>query len=266
MRLNRPLSGVALVLTAVACVLPLRDQRFTYVSDEGRRLRLLVQGSGPATVVFENGLGPSLEMWGKVQPAVSAFAKTVSYDRAGVGMSEEGAQPRDGRRIAGELHRSLQSAQIPPPYILVGASLGGPYVRIYAGMYPREVAGMLLVDPTPDSARIDRTAFPEARALPATLKQSKESPVPSGLPVFLIRAEGRADPPFATESMRAARLASRTEIAAETLEHQAWIAGVPGARFILTHESGHNVPIERPDLVVEHIRRLTKLASARPGS
>ncbi len=266
MILSRYLPGVAIVVTAIACVLATRRQRFTYAAENGRTLRLLVQGSGSATVVFESGLGPPLEMWGRVQPAVSRFAKTVSYDRAGVGLSNEDVHPRDGRHIASDLHRTLQSAQVALPYILVGASLGGPYVRIYAGMYPGDVAGIVLVDPTPDSARIDHAQSPEAAALPETLRQSRGSPVPSGIPVFLIRAEGAGELPFATETVRTEQRARRMDISAESLEHQAWIAGVPGGRLIVTHQSGHNVPIEQPDLVVETIRHAAALAVSRAGA
>ena len=81
-------------------------------------------------MVFENGLGGPLELWGKVQPDVSRFARTVSYDRAGAGLSDEGPPPRDGRRIAAELRAALRFAGIAPPACSpVGASLGGPYVR-----------------------------------------------------------------------------------------------------------------------------------------
>jgi len=146
-----PLVILATLLSVLALYLPTRTQAFTSVGIDGRILRMLVTGRGDATVVFENGLGGPLELWGKVQPDVSRFARTVSYDRAGVGLSGEGPRPRDGRRIAAELRGALRLAAVAPPYILVGASLGGPYVRIFAGMYPHEVVGLVLVDLTPDT-------------------------------------------------------------------------------------------------------------------
>jgi pimeloyl-ACP methyl ester carboxylesterase len=142
---NRQLTALALLLSAAALFLATHSQHFTRASVDGHLLRMLIAGSGTPTVVFENGLGPPLEMWGKVQPEVSRFARTVAYDRAGVGLSELARSPRDGRQIAAELHLALRAAGVPPPYVLVGASPGGLYVRAYAAMYPDEVHGIVLV-------------------------------------------------------------------------------------------------------------------------
>lgn len=70
-----------------------------------------------------------------------------SYDRGGAGCSEPGAQPRTSQQFAEELHALLNYAGIQDPYVLVGHSLGGNNVQIYASRYPDEVAGMVLVDP-----------------------------------------------------------------------------------------------------------------------
>lgn len=217
---------------------------------------MLVAGSGDTTVVFENGLGGPLELWGKVQPDVSRFATTVSYDRAGAGLSDQGPRPRDGRRIADELRRALRSAGIPPPYILVGASLGGPYIRIFAGMYPDDVAGMVLVDPTPDSETVrDAAGVPELEALPETLEQARASRIASGIPVFLIDAMSQPEVPFATSAIRAMRASTRAGIDAESLEYKRWLDTIPGSRLIVTDRSGHDVAQEQPELVVATIRQ-----------
>jgi pimeloyl-ACP methyl ester carboxylesterase len=107
-------------------------------------------GSGNPTVIFEAGAGGPLEVWARIQPEVSKFTRTVSYDRAGNGLSKKGPTPRDGRHVATELHTALHNAHVPPPYSLVGHSLGGPYIRVFAGMYPDEVAGMVLVSRSRD--------------------------------------------------------------------------------------------------------------------
>jgi len=225
---------------------------------------MLLAGRGDVTVVFENGAGPPLEMWGKVQPDVSGFARTVSYDRAGVGLSDDGPLPRDGRRIAAELRRALLLAAIAPPYILVGASFGGPYIRVFAGMYPDDVAGMVLVDPTTDNQRFDDAAgVPALESRPDTLDQSRASRVPSGIPVFLIDAVSPLEVPFATEAIRTLRMNNRPEIEADSLEYRRWLDGIPGSRLIVTNRSGHNVPIEQPKLVVATIRQVVDEATRR---
>ena len=241
--MNTPLAALASVLTVLALYLPTRTQTFTRVTLDGRSMRMLVTGSGNATVVFENGFGGPLELWGKVQPEVSEFAKTVSYDRAGEGLSDKGPLPRDGRRIATELRLALRAARIAPPYILVGASLGGRYVNTFAGLYPDDVAGMVLVDPTPDT---------------------EPAHVPRGIPVLLIDAISPLDLPFATDAIRAMRMRNRPELEAESLAYKQWLDAIPGSRLIVTHLSGHNVAQEQPGLVVETIRQAVNEAPTYP--
>jgi pimeloyl-ACP methyl ester carboxylesterase len=253
--MNAPLAMLAALLSALALYLPARTQAFTRVTVEGRSIRMLVTGQGQATVVFESGAGAPLEMWGKVQPEVSRFARTVSYDRAGLGLSEDAPPPRDGRHIAEELHHALLAAGLPPPYILVGASFGGPYVRVFAGLYPDEVAGMVLVDPTTDNELADAAADTPTRAdSKATLAQSRDSLVPNGIPVFLIDAVSPLEVPFASEGVRALRKENRPGIEADSREYERWLSTFSGGRLIVTHRSGHNVAIEQPELVVATIR------------
>jgi pimeloyl-ACP methyl ester carboxylesterase len=262
--MSTPLAILAALLSALAVYLPTRSQAFTRVSLDGRSMRMLVAGHGDATVVFESGAGASLEMWGKVQPDVSRFARTVSYDRAGLGLSAKGPLPRDGRRIATELRRALLLAAVPPPYILVGASLGGPYIRIFADLYPDEVAGMVLVDPTTDTTRFDvAEGAASIESWQESLDQSRASRVPGGIPVFLIDAVSPPDIPFATEWVRALRMKNRPEIEADSLEYERWLSTFSGGRLVVTHRSGHNVAIEQPELVVETIRQAVDMVTRR---
>ena len=83
-----------------------------------------------------------------MQPAIAAHTRACSYDRAGVGYSDPGRGPGDSATIVDDLHRLLTAASIKPPYLLVGHSLGGMHVRLYADVYPKEVVGMVLVDPS----------------------------------------------------------------------------------------------------------------------
>ena len=263
-RLNRHFTVALVMLSAIALFLPTRGQTFTRVAVEGRAMRMLVSGSGESTVVFENGLGPPLEMWGKVQPHVSRFARTVSYDRAGVGLSENGPPPRDGQQIAGELRDALRAAGLPPPYVMVGASLGGLYIRVFAGAYPDDVSGMVLVDPTHDADGVGRSRHPELAVVRETAEQARRSRIPPGVPLVLIDAVSQREVPFATGAIRELRAKNRLAIDAESRAYRAWLDTIPGARLIVTHDSGHNVPIEQPQLVVETIREIVRSAADRP--
>ena len=111
------------------------------------RLHIHCTGVESPSVVFESGLGGTYLDWSRVQPEVSRFARACSYDRAGYGWSEPGPEPRDVRRIAGELDTLLTRARIPPPYVLVGHSFGGLAIRMFASREERRaVAGLVLVD------------------------------------------------------------------------------------------------------------------------
>src|SRR5579864_4277243 len=115
----------------------------------GYRVRMLSRGHGtPAVVLVSGGFGAALEAWARVQPEVSQFTRSVAYDRGGTWKSEPAPLPRDSAHIAAELHAVLHNAGIKTPCVLVGQSIGGIHVRIFAHLYPDDVAGIVLVDPT----------------------------------------------------------------------------------------------------------------------
>jgi pimeloyl-ACP methyl ester carboxylesterase len=128
-----------------------RDRRFNpmpgrLVDVDSRKMHIDCTGEGTPTVVLESGLGDTYVSWYKVQPQIAKFTRVCSYDRAGLGYSDPSSQPRTSKNIAEELHALLHSAGIAPPYVLVGHSMGGFDVRLYASLYRGEVAGIVLVD------------------------------------------------------------------------------------------------------------------------
>lgn len=120
----------------------------------GYRLHLYCTGTGRQTVVLSPGGGDFSFDWYLVQQQVSAFARVCSYDRADSAWSDPGPQPRTLRQEAYELHLALQRAKERGPYILVGHSMGGLVVRIFAERYPEATAGMVLVDATSPDATL----------------------------------------------------------------------------------------------------------------
>ena len=113
----------------------------------GYRLHINCTGSGSPTVVIDTGWGDSSAGWGWVQTEVAKSTRICTYDRAGMGWSEVSPQPRTAREFAKELHTLLANANEPGPFVLVGHSLGGYTMRVYAHDYPEEVAGLVLIDP-----------------------------------------------------------------------------------------------------------------------
>jgi pimeloyl-ACP methyl ester carboxylesterase len=121
----------------------------------GVRLHLHCSGEGSPTVILEAGTGPPASIvWTDVQPSIAEFARVCSYDRAGLMWSDQASAPRDSRRIATELHALLSAADVPPPFVLVGHSIGGVHIRVFANRFPDEVAGLVFVDSShPDQKR-----------------------------------------------------------------------------------------------------------------
>ena len=115
----------------------------------GHRLHLQCSGDGSPTVVAESGFGGTSLDWSLVQPAVAQTTHMCAYDRAGFGWSDPGAAPRTSKRIVEELHTLLGRAGVTGPYVLVGHSVGGLHAQLFASMFPGEVDGLVLLDPTP---------------------------------------------------------------------------------------------------------------------
>ena len=113
---------------------------------EGHRLYLSCVGSGSPTVVLFNGLGERTPNWAWVQSAVARQTRVCAYDRAGQGWSGEAPGRQDGHELAADLHGLLSAADVPGPYVLAGHSVGGTYALAYAMDYPKETAGVALID------------------------------------------------------------------------------------------------------------------------
>jgi formylglycine-generating enzyme required for sulfatase activity len=122
----------------------------TLVDAGGFRLNLVCMGSGSPAVVFDSGWEDWAPAWSKVQPEVAKFTRACSYDRAGAGFSEAGPMPRTSLRIAQELRTALYNARVRGPYILVSSAFGSDNMRTFAGLYTKEVAGLVMVDADAD--------------------------------------------------------------------------------------------------------------------
>jgi pimeloyl-ACP methyl ester carboxylesterase len=147
--------ALALSLLAAGClyenISEARDRRFNsmpgrLVDVGGRKMHIDCVGEGSPIVILDSGLGDTYISWRRVQPAIAKFTRVCSYDRAGLGYSDPGAEPRTTKMFVEELHRLLQAAKTPPPYVLVGHSMAGFDVRRFASDYRNEVAGIVLVD------------------------------------------------------------------------------------------------------------------------
>jgi pimeloyl-ACP methyl ester carboxylesterase len=270
--------ALILIINLLACVSPLHNiQRdgSQRVDAGGHHLHMLIAGKGNPTVVLEAGLGDTMESWAKVQPEVAAFTQVVAYDRAGLGQSEPGLKPRTARQIANELHTALRNLGLAPPYVLVGHSAGGLYIRVFASMYPKEVAGMVFVDSTPEdffehlkaiqtpeeqkkfeekmqdyAAKASEGRRDEWTSLDVDLQQARAAlPLPN-VPIILLTGMGNEP----DKSPEAKQLWLRL--------HNEWLKQLPNAKHIITDKSGHYIQVEEPGLVIDAIQQIVDSVKA----
>jgi pimeloyl-ACP methyl ester carboxylesterase len=230
------------------------------VEGGGHLLRFRVEGTGSPTVVLEIGLGGFVEEWAAVQPEVARFTRVVAYDRIGAHHTEP---TLTGQEVINELRAALENASLKPPYVLVGQSFGGVYIRLFAAMYPDEVVGLVLLDPSQDEfiawmqvqhpeeefSKKNHRDWPEANGVRQTLEQLKASQFPPSVPTIVVTAARPQDDPL-----------WRAVFPMWLSSHEKWAQSLPKGRHVLAPQSGHGVQVEAPELVVGLIREVVQHA------
>ncbi len=230
------------------------------ISAGDHRVRMLIAGKASPSVILET-FGPAyLECWNQIQPEIAKFAKVVSYDHAGYWGSEPGPKPRDAKQLARELRTALQNANVPPPYFLVGYSFGGPYIRVFASLYPEEVAGLVLVDPAQEEfmswlnrrfpnlnavTEADRQKQDEWGCQWPSLNQAHEARLPN-IPITLISAAQTGGPLL------------RRLLPEWMGAHRRWLSQFPKARHLVTTNSGHGVVFTEPKLITDAVKLMVE--------
>jgi pimeloyl-ACP methyl ester carboxylesterase len=256
----------------------------------GYRLHLWCTGDGAPAVILDTGLGGSSADWGFVQPDVARFTRVCSYDRAGMGYSDPGPSPRTARRIASELAELLVRSGIGGPVALVGASIAGFDVRVFASDHPERAAGLVLVDAShedqphevPQMARFVPllSTIGVLRLFGVSFGQRIDSLAPS------VRQFARATNFRAAGYQAAADEIIHIRQSASEVRHSRRKLTIPilvitGGRgadenwrqlqrdqaslsdrgcLIVAEESGHVVAIDQPEVVVDAIRTVVEAA------
>jgi pimeloyl-ACP methyl ester carboxylesterase len=268
----------------------------------GRRLYLECRGTGSPTVILESGYGGGGDGWSQdlleaetprsmVLPAVAGFTRVCAYDRPGTLLVRDDAphpsrsdpvpMPRTAEDLVTDLHALLEAAGVPGPYVLIGHSLGGLVVRLYASTYPDAVAGLVLVDGL--SEQLQSLLTPEHWAayvrnfllLPpwleaygleafrdferidfaasaAQMRQAATAAPLRPLPLSVLAKSEPFDVPPDTElGFPMDALDRAWQLAQDELPTL-----VPNARFTIASRSGHNIHQDQPALVIEAIRQV----------
>ena len=194
------------------------------------------------TVILETGLGGGATSadWAWVQPEIAKVTRACAYDRAGLGWSDRSPQPRDASHIAVELHTLLENSHTAGPYVLVGWSYGGLYVREYENEYPRDVVGMVLLDSS-SPQQCDSTPAWQAQCA-STSRTFAAGPVLARLGV--VRVIGLLQPatglPGPESKERLASLSATKDWEALNAE---WLASPATNKEVLNSRSLGSVPL-----------------------
>jgi pimeloyl-ACP methyl ester carboxylesterase len=138
-------AGMALV----SCAAAVASSSDEFVSVGTHRLQIHCEGEGSPTVVIDAGIGDNMTKLRSLQERIAKVTHVCSYNRAGYGQSEAGPLPRHCGREAEELKALLDNASVPGPYVVAGHSLGALNIQVFAARYPKDVVGIVLLDPPP---------------------------------------------------------------------------------------------------------------------
>ncbi|RKZ94485.1 MAG: alpha/beta hydrolase [Gammaproteobacteria bacterium] len=254
------------------------------------RLHINCMGEGKPTVIIDTGLGDDSSDWQDILQLSAAITRTCIYDRSGYGWSDYGPRPRSSKRIAYELGLLLDQAEILPPYILVGHSFGGFNLRLFAAARPDEIAGLILVEsshelqyeqlniklPPPHKSRRNivivakqgkntsdntkpqvlrdhayRTASEEISAL---YQSSRQVQLYGNIPTvpLIVISRGKA------EWSGSANAEHREKIWIKLQQDLTRLS--PISQHIFANHSGHDIPQQQPQIIVEAISDITLLA------
>ena len=232
---------------------------------DGRRVAYIRAGADRPVIVFLSGAGMDIDSWFKVFPAAATIGTAIAIDRLGVGRSDRAVVPQTGDVIVATLRAVLVQADAPPPYVLVGHSLGGLFAELFARTHPADVSGVVLVESAspeeaaapPESGRLARAidqavgtierlrgdnGLGEVDALPETVRQLAAAPPFPDVPLVVVTGGHRMRMiPEAT--FRAHQDAQRVRVALSSRGRQ-----------VVSGRSGHLPQLHDPDIVSDAIR------------
>lgn len=240
----------------------------------GRALEIEVRrGHEPVTIVFEAGGGSTLDSWAAVPDSVAARsgATVVVYNRAGLGESDLGSPELTPTEEVHALARALAALNVPERRIVVGASYGAMLAVLHAALYPDDVAGLVFVDPmnsrfiaatgdfvkstvpVPENPADDRERLivRMSQGLDDLAARTGEAEPGLVIPIVVLSA---GEPWWGREEIVAAWRDSHAEIAAAR----------EGRELIVAEGSGHRIPEDRPDVVVDAVLRVVAEAADAP--
>ena len=232
-------------------------------------VRTCLYGDGETTVILAAGAGQTSASWSPMIPLLSSSFRVMTFDRAGLGGSDQGPTPRSPTRIAQELRRTLDVLQMESPFVLVGHSMGGVHMLSFAEQFPEAVRAVVLLDTPPPGFEEERrtlltAAEREARdrlledglsRLPEAVALEREGALPitewefpdfdRNIPVFVIAADSQNFGPQGSQERHQALWLR---------ESRHWASLSDYGHFEVAEGSGHMVHHDRSAQVAAFIR------------
>jgi pimeloyl-ACP methyl ester carboxylesterase len=238
------------------------------------RLEYVLSGEGSPTLVLFNGAGVTLEGWGRLYPGIERIGRVLAWNRRGVGASSRPAARPTGAVVVDEARQLLAALDLAPPYLLVGHSLGGLYVQLFARRYPGEVVGAVLVEATHPRDRellkghegrlasvlgkvlaVPQRLFranlrAELDGIDGTAREVESAGPFPGVPLTVVT--GGQEPPRWLVPQEQARI--------KRAHQQALARLTPQGRQVMARRSGHFPQVTQPELVLDVLRSIALLA------
>ena len=254
----------------------------------GHRLYIECRGTGTPTMVLGHGQGASRTTWDRIWPDLLKMGRVCRYDRAASGNSEVGPVPTTSGRIVRDLHKLLEAAGVPPPYVMVGHSFGGLNAQLFARTFPSEVSGLVLIesssrdydvrrsvqgampeDPTERQLLLefievfnammhDYTMSPEGVDWETSYQELSGATDFGGIPLYVVTAGDRtwtsppAFPPPLKERVARLWLDAQTKLATRSSR----------STHVVAEGAGHLVHEDRPDIVIKAIKAVLEAAGS----
>ena len=245
-----------------------------HVDIRGVRVHVRCVGHGDTTVLLIAGFGGDSNSWASIEPSIADGARVCSYDRPGTGTSDPAASNATFTTQARELRALLDTIGEPGPYVAVGHSFGGAVAITFASLFTDEVTGLVLVDASPTTWPAALCAVAEDGSEGAEMLRglctNAFPPTGNGEQLDVVAAFAEASQIASLGSLPMAVItATRREVPADLAApeverlndawdqgQQAWMALSSNARLVAVDDTGHNVQIDQPGVVIDEITRL----------
>ncbi len=210
---------------------------------------------GKPSIIFESGHFETHEAWELIQPEISNISSTLSYDRAGLGLSDKSPDKRTSLNKAHELHTLLKKAKVKGPYIIVTHSMGSWVARMFAKQFGDELAGLIFIDPTHE----DTNEYTVNSMPPEFLDLYKEEIIKEGTYEDLLESiEQIKQSRYALKNIPLTVISATdhqmgSEFEEKWILWQKDIASLSSKSNHIIVNSGHNIHKEKPDVIIKAI-------------